>query len=146
MIFGHKKRLINRLLIVEDEPLIAFDNEIFLQGADYEVVATVNSAEDALIILDKRFDKIDAVLLDYNLAGAASGREDAERAAEKNNKVLFVTGQNPDGVDHLAMGCLLKPYTHKHLHASLEAMERIAAGKKPKSIPHQLKLFTPDQV
>lgn len=146
MIFGHKKRQINRLLIVEDEPLIAFDNEIFLQGADYEVVATVNSAEDALLILSKRADQVDAVLLDYNLAGPASGRDVAELATEKGIRVLFVTGQCPEGVDHLAMGCLLKPYTHKHLHAALEAMERIASGKMPKSVPNQLKLFTTDQV
>lgn len=146
MIFGHKKRLINRLLIVEDEPLIAFDNEMFLQGADYEVVATVSSAEDALLVLSKRSDKIDAVLLDYNLAGPASGRDVAEMAAEKGIKVLFVTGRCPDNVDHLAIGCLIKPYTNKHLLAALEVLERIAAGKKVKSIPRPLKLFTPDQV
>ena len=146
MIFGHKKRLINRLLIVEDEPLIAFDNEIFLQNADYEIVATVNSAEDALVILDKRHDKIDAIVLDYNLAGAATGRDVAELAATKKIKVLFVTGNCPDGVEHLAVGCLMKPYTQKQLLVSLEAVERISAGKKPKNIPDTLKLFTQHQV
>ncbi len=30
MIFGRRKRVLNRLLIVEDEPLVAFDNEHFM--------------------------------------------------------------------------------------------------------------------
>lgn len=146
MIFGRKKRLINRLLIVEDEPLIAFDNEIALQGDDYEIVATVNSAEDALQILETHGDEIDAVLLDYNLAGSGNGLPVAHSAGAKNVMVLFVTGHCPKGASHLAVGCLLKPYTQKHLLASLDVMERIAGGKKPKGVPETLRLFTADEV
>ena len=42
MIFGRKRRVITRLLVVEDEPLVAFDTEHLLTEEGYEVVATVD--------------------------------------------------------------------------------------------------------
>ncbi len=145
MIFGRKKRVINRLLIVEDEPLIAFDNEMFLEGAGYDVVATVNSAEDAIEVLSNRADQIDAIVLDYNLAGPASGIAVAQVAKDKGIKVLFVTGECPENVDGTAVGCLTKPYTQKHLLAALDVVEQIAEGKTPKTVPETLTLFTSHQ-
>jgi len=47
MLFAKRERSIRRILIVEDEPLVAFDNEYMLQDNDYEVVATVDSFADA---------------------------------------------------------------------------------------------------
>ena len=41
MLFGKRKQVVKRILVVEDEPLTAFDNENFLGDAGYEVVATV---------------------------------------------------------------------------------------------------------
>ena len=40
MLFGKRNRVVKRILIVEDEPLTAFDNETMLTDAGYEVVAT----------------------------------------------------------------------------------------------------------
>ncbi len=144
MIFGRKKRVINRLLIVEDEPLIAFDNEMFLEGAGYEVVATVNSAEDAIEVISNRGQHIDAIVLDYNLAGPASGVVVARVAREKGIKTLFVTGQCPDHVDEMAIGCLAKPYTEKQLLGALEVVELLASGQPVKRIPETMTLFSAD--
>ena len=47
MLFGKRERTIRRILVVEDEPLVAFDNEHMLQDAGYEVVATVDTLADA---------------------------------------------------------------------------------------------------
>ena len=38
MLFGKRNRIVKRILIVEDEPLTAFDNETMLEEAGYEVV------------------------------------------------------------------------------------------------------------
>ncbi len=38
MLFGKPKRVVKRILIVEDEPLTAFDNETMLGDAGYEIV------------------------------------------------------------------------------------------------------------
>ena len=48
MLFARRKRLISRLLLVEDEPLVAFDTEHFLREAEFEIVATVDRVADAL--------------------------------------------------------------------------------------------------
>ena len=143
MIFGRKQRHINRIMIVEDEPLIAFDNEIFLQSSGFDVIATVNSAEEAIEILKERVDEIDAIILDYNLAGPASGVAVAEAAAAQAIAVLFVTGECPENLGGCAIGCLAKPYPQKHLLAALEVMEQISGGEKVKRVPATMTLFHP---
>ena len=47
MLFGKRKRIVKRILIVEDEPWTAFDNETMLRDAGYEVVATIDRFADA---------------------------------------------------------------------------------------------------
>ena len=54
MLFGKRERRIRRILIVEDEPLVAFDNEYMLRDAGYEIVATVDSPADAIEVIDDR--------------------------------------------------------------------------------------------
>ena len=48
MLFGKKKRSIERVLVVEDEPLVAFDTEHFLDGEGFTIVATTYSVAEAL--------------------------------------------------------------------------------------------------
>lgn len=143
MIFGRKHRHINRIMIVEDEALIAFDNEIFLQSSGYEVIATVNSAEEAIEILENNSSEIEAIILDYNLAGPASGVAVAHVATAKAIPVLFVTGECPETLGGYAIGCLSKPYPQKHLLAALEVMEQIGAGKAVRRVPATMTLFAP---
>src|SRR3546814_8250326 len=71
MLFGKRERIIRRILIVEDEPLVAFDNEYLLSEEGYEVVATVDSVADALGVIDK--EPLDLVLSDIKLSGAGDG-------------------------------------------------------------------------
>ena len=65
MLFGKRKRIVKRILIVEDEPLTAFDNENMLGDAGYEVVATIDNFDEAIALLDAR--KIDLILSDVHL-------------------------------------------------------------------------------
>ena len=46
MLFGKRKQVVKRILIVEDEPLTAFDNENILGDAGYEIVSQSLDAED----------------------------------------------------------------------------------------------------
>ena len=43
MLFGKRERHIRRILVVEDEPLVAFDNEYQLSDMGFEVVGTVDN-------------------------------------------------------------------------------------------------------
>jgi len=48
MLFGRRKQVVKRILIVEDEPLTAFDNENMLGDAGYVIVATVDDLDESL--------------------------------------------------------------------------------------------------
>ena len=132
-------RLIRRLLVVEDEPLVAFDNEYFLEQEGYDVVATVDTVDAALDLLGR--ESVDAVLLDVNLAGDRSGVEVAVAARASEIPVLFLSGSIPPDAAELAMAALTKPYAHRELAAALKVMDAIVAGRPPEKWPDSMRLF-----
>ena len=67
MLFGKPKRVVKRILIVEDEPLVAFDMETMLADEGYEVVDTVDTFAGAIERLDR--DQVDLILCDVRLHG-----------------------------------------------------------------------------
>jgi DNA-binding response OmpR family regulator len=140
MLFGKRKRAISRILIVEDEPLVAFDNEHLLGDAGYQVVGTVDNVEDAAALIDAQ--QIDLILTDLTLSDDGSGADVARAAQAKGVPVLFVTGHalGPD-VQALGLGCLTKPFTEKGLKAALEALDGMLQGKTPKRLPAGLSLY-----
>jgi DNA-binding response OmpR family regulator len=139
MLFGKKKRRICRLLIVEDEPLVAFDTEHFLREAEYEIVATVDRVADALAVL-RRPEDVDLVLVDVRLSDG-SGIDVARVAHGAGVPVMFVTGQCPTGGREVAAGCLAKPYTQRDLLAAIGVIEGMLDGKAPKRLPSGFTLF-----
>ncbi|MCU6452901.1 response regulator [Sphingomonas sp. A2-49] len=141
MLFGRKKRLIVRLLVVEDEPLIAFDTEHLLTDASYEIVATVDRVADAVAVLGSTAE-IDLVLVDVRLADG-SGLDVARAARGAGVPVLFVTGNFPGEAEELAAGCLDKPYQQRDLIGAIEAIEAQIAGRKPRRLPTGFRLFAP---
>ncbi|WP_425230090.1 response regulator [Sphingomonas sp.] len=140
--FGRRKRHITRLLIVEDEPLVAFDNEHVLTDAGFEIVATVDRAGAALAAL-RAHDDIDLVVADVRLADG-SGVDVARAAQAAGIAVLFVTGQCPAEARALAIGCLAKPYAPRDLVAAIQAIETRMEGKAPRRLPTGLTLFGDD--
>ena len=139
MLFGKRERLIRRILIVEDEPLVAFDNEHMLKDDGYEIVATVDNLADAAEAIGR--EQIDLVLTDISLAGDGDGLDVARAAGEKGVPVLFVTGHCTEAGRALALGCLSKPYSERVLKNALDALDRHLQGKTPKKPPGQLTLF-----
>jgi DNA-binding response OmpR family regulator len=139
MRFGKKKRLIERVLVVEDEPLVAFDTEHFLSGEGFEIVETVDSVTGALRALEGDAE-IDLVLVDVGLADG-SGIPVAQAAHARGVPVLFVTGNCPGEARALAAGCLSKPYPQRDLLAAINAIEAVREGAKPKRLPGSFRLF-----
>jgi DNA-binding response OmpR family regulator len=138
MLFARRKRRISRLLIVEDEPLVAFDTEHLLADADYQVVATVDRVADALQVLAA--EPLDLVLVDLALADG-SGVDVAQAAAARDLPVLFVTGGCPADAEALAAGCLSKPYGPRDLLAAIAAVDDLLDGRPPRRVPAALRLF-----
>ena len=143
MVFGRRERVIRRILVVEDEPLVAFDNEHLLQDAGYEVVATVGTAEDALTVIADE-EKIDLVLTDIALSGEGDGIQVAAAAHARGIAVLFVTGNCPLAARNLAVGCLAKPYGDRVLKSALDAIDATLRGERVKRTPAQFTIFQRD--
>ena len=138
MLFGKPKRIVKRILIVEDEPLTAFDNEVRLRDAGYEVVATLDRVADAVATLEE--EQVDLILCDVRLTGERTGIDLAEIAQKRGIPVLFSTGNPPPNACDLVLGCLIKPYNDRTLRAALTAVEHHLAGKKARP-PKGLELY-----
>jgi CheY-like chemotaxis protein len=102
-------RGIARILVVEDEALIAMDLQALLEEAGYDVLGPANSSAAALALIDTV--EPDVALLDVNL-----GRSDAFGVAdvltERSTQVIFLTGHTahklPPAQRHLPL--VSKPY------------------------------------
>ena len=131
MLFGKRKRVVKRILIVEDEPLTAFDNETMLTGLGYEVVATVDDFDRAVSLLDP--ENIDLILSDLRLTGQRTGLDLARAARNKGVPVLLSTGYNlPEEAKALVIGWIQKPYTERQLRNALDAVDRLLGGEQVK--------------
>jgi DNA-binding response OmpR family regulator len=140
MLFGRRERVIKRILIVEDEPLVAFDNEHFLREAGYEIVATVDSVAHAEKVIGPG---VDLVLSDLNLSAGGNGRDVASTALERGVPLMFVTGACPSDAKALAIGCLAKPYSQRDLLGAIDAVDAKLAGRAPKRVPKSFTFFNP---
>jgi DNA-binding response OmpR family regulator len=140
MLFGKRERAIRRILIVEDEPLVAFDSEHLLSECGYEVVATVDTLAEAVRVLGEE-EEVDLVLSDIQLNGDGDGMDVARAAGARNVPVLFVTANCPLEARGLGLGCLAKPYTDKVMKNALDALDRKLQGKKVKKLPAGLSLY-----
>ena len=138
MLFGRRKRIVKRILIVEDEPLTAFDTETILGDLGYEVVRTTDDFDLAVEHLDR--DIVHLVLADVRLHGEDRGLELAKSARTKGVPTLLATGHDvPLGTTE-AVGCIRKPYTERQLKQALDVVDRHLQGEKVKA-PSGLELF-----
>ena len=138
MLFGKRKQVVKRILIVEDEPLTAFDNENILGDAGYEIVATVDGIDEAIAALEA--EEVHLVLSDLRLKDQQSGIHLAEAAKAKGIPTLFATGHSFPGASSIAIGCLSKPYSERQLMKAIECVDRHLQGEKVKP-PRGLELF-----
>ena len=141
MLFGKRERMIRRILVVEDEPLVAFDNEHLLTDAGYEVVATVDSLAAARKVIES--EELDLVLTDLKLSGDGDGTGVARIARGRGVPVLFVTAHSSDETRGLGLACLAKPYSGRVLKGALEALDRHLQGRKLRKLPAQLTIYDP---
>lgn len=138
MLFEKRPRRIQKLLIVEDEPLVAFDTEYLLQSHGYEVIGTVDNAGDALAALAR--DEIDLILSDVRLRDS-DGRDVAIAAKAAGVPLIFVTATCPIDAPSLALGCLAKPYSQADLRKTIEAIDAHLDGVKPKRMPRGFTIY-----
>lgn len=130
---------IGAILLVEDEPLVAFDNERALVRAGYHVVATVERYEHAVEVMAG--SRVDLVVADVGLPGRCSGIDVAHHALTQNISVLFAAANCPPDAEQFALGWLAKPYASRDLVQAIRAVDRMMAGMMPRSLPDGMTLF-----
>jgi PAS domain S-box-containing protein len=113
-----------RLLIVEDEAIVAADLQARLTNLGYDVVGSVPSGEEALVLAGQL--RPDLVLMDIHLQGAMDGIDAArELRARLRLPVIFISAY-ADGltVERAKMveplGYIIKPFMDRELDTIIE--------------------------
>lgn len=113
-----------RILIVEDESIVAKDIQNSLKGMGYEVVGIVASGTDA--VLKAAELNPDLILMDVMLRGEMDGIEAAKQIHLKNRiPVIYLTAYTDDNTFGRAKvseayGYLLKPFEDRELRTTIE--------------------------
>lgn len=113
-----------RILLVEDEAIIAADIEQALQRFGYEVVGIASDASDALRQAVSLVP--DLVLMDIGLEGAMDGIDAASAIREQSGvPSVYLTGNADDATLSRAMnseplGYVIKPFHEAELRATIE--------------------------
>ncbi|MVM31159.1 response regulator [Spirosoma sp. HMF4905] len=112
-----------KILIVEDEFVVANSLRILLRQAGYSVSGIAVSAEEAYEILQK--DKLDLVLLDIRLNGAESGIDLARKLKAEDIAFVYLSANSSQKVLEEAKktepyGFLVKPFREKDLLVALD--------------------------
>jgi DNA-binding response OmpR family regulator len=131
-----------RVLVVEDEPLIAMLVRHALTRAGHEVVGPVSSVAVALRLAQEQ--PIDLALLDIDLGRGGSGVHLARCLHERQGPpCLFASGSYDEahGACDVALGVLSKPYGAEDLVLAVAAAEAVLAGAQPVRVPHVMELF-----
>lgn len=129
-----------RIIIVEDEPLIAEDMRGHLEEMGYEVVAVSDNALDAVSEIAAQTP--DMVLLDINLGDGADGVMVAERINARHPvPFIFVTSHSDAATLERVKsvrpaGFIIKPFDENDLRTQIEiALARFAAQVDPGQTP-----------
>lgn len=113
-----------RILIVEDELIIATNMNDLLERLGYCVLQVVSSGEEAIIIAEQ--DRPDLVLMDINLSGTLDGIQTATRIiAVSDIPIVYLTSHSQDEFIERAklthpFGYLIKPVKGKDLKVAIE--------------------------
>lgn len=106
-----------RILLVEDEPLVAMMMSQIINDLGADVLGPFGTLQEAL---DANVDQLDAALLDVNVAGELIYPL-AERLARAGTPMVFLTGYDAKSIDQrfLESGVLTKPIDEAELASCL---------------------------
>lgn len=123
-----------RVLIVEDEVIVAEDISMRLQNMGYEIVALVDTGKDALNLLSQ--NEVDLVLLDICLIGEMDGITTAERIRESYElPIIYLTSLSDQSTVKRAQltkpsAYMLKPFNERELQIAIDmAIANFSEGK-----------------
>lgn len=130
-----------RILVIEDEALVALEIQSGLETVGHEIVGVAGRAATASSLA--RTTRPDLALVDVRLARGDSGLDVATDLARLGIPCLFVTGNCPEERGNgLAVGCLHKPFDERQLLEAVAAVITILrGGPTPERLPMGMHLF-----
>lgn len=124
MLFANKKNLPDRILVVEDEFIIAADLSFSLQNLNYNIVGTASSGNEAINLALKL--QPDIIIMDIRLKGDMSGIDAAKIIKDKIDvPIIFLTANSDNATLEKAKliapeGFIIKPIDIKELNAAIQ--------------------------
>lgn len=125
-----------RILIVEDEILIALELEGLLQDEGYEAVGIAGSRDEAASLtqdLQAQELRPDLALVDIHLADGATGIEVARELVDEGVRVLFMSANTKRLPYDMAGACgaIAKPYTERVVRHAIRYVLEGGEGEPP---------------
>jgi len=129
-----------KILIVEDEMLVAAELEAILEDLGHSPVGIASD----LVAAERMFDEaLDLALVDLNLRDGLTGPEVGKRLSERGVAVLFITA-NPrllgDGISG-TIGVLTKPTDEDVVREAVDYALRVRRGDRSVRPPNTLRAF-----
>lgn len=117
----------HRILIVEDEPLIALMLEDYLDELGREVAGIADSVVEALRLIEE--GGVDAAILDVNLRGGEKSWPVADVLAGRGTPFLFASGGHEESITerHRSRPVLFKPFTMDAIGRALDQLVAASA-------------------
>src|ERR1041384_3940772 len=137
----HPVRSQRRLLVVEDERIVALDLRGALEDLGYTVIGTAASSDEALRTADE--SRPDLVLMDIRIAGASDGIQAASLLRSRYQlPVVYLTANADQATLERALatepaGYLVKPYNHQSLRTTIEVASREAHAREKAELEEQ---------
>jgi DNA-binding response OmpR family regulator len=134
-----------RILVVEDEALIALEITMILEQMGHEVVGVAADRAEALEMA--RDCPPDLALVDLHLADGRTGAEVARGVRREHNAGVLLVTSHSDLARELsdaAEGSFTKPFTSGELRRAVSAVTaQMNRAPLPQPLPAGLRLFAP---
>lgn len=130
-----------RILVVEDEVLIALELEYLLQDLGYVTVGVAGTSAEAIAL--GRSTSPDVALVDIHLIDGPTGVDVARAlSADARTTVVFMTANSKRIPEDFAgaFGVIAKPYSERVVASALTYVAERRAGGRPETAPDGLSL------
>lgn len=115
--------MIGRILIVEDEPIVALDLKLVLEQNGHKVVGIADCADAAFQLTLEAAPEL--ALMDVNIKGSMNGIETARILRERYNvPAVFLTAYSDEptltkAAEQMPLGYLIKPFSENEVKAAI---------------------------
>lgn len=131
-----------RILIIEDEALVAMELRFVLEDLDYEVVGTASEARTARAFA--MCGDVELALVDIHLSDGCTGVRLGQELGEAFGVTVLYMTANPGMVSHGVpgtMGVLTKPTDEAAVREAVEYALHLRRGEPAPQVPHGLQMF-----